>query len=53
MPFFFKSKAVFKVELKFLILNSSDVKPMIRPEFISPETSKVFLAVSQKILIAF
>jgi len=33
MPFFLKSKAVFTVELKFLILNFSDAKQVSRPGF--------------------
>ena len=33
MPFFLKSKAVFKVELMFLILNFSDAKQVSRPGF--------------------
>ncbi len=33
MPFFLKSKAVFTVELKFLILNFSDAKKVSRPGF--------------------
>ena len=33
MPFFLKSKAVFTVELKFLILNLTEAKQVSRPGF--------------------
>jgi hypothetical protein len=51
MPFFLKSKAVFTVELKFLIPNFCNANQ--KENSFWSATSNTFYAVSRKILIAF